>query len=100
MNQRSALHRPQLDASARAWPDSGKRILSGSAFAVDPVIPRVYVTAGGCCSYYDGVTVTTPGDLDIDHLLPLAEAWDSGAWAVERRGAYATTLTPTAVSSR
>ncbi|MFD6287510.1 HNH endonuclease family protein [Streptomyces sp. NPDC060205] len=42
-------------------------------------------------SYYDGVTLTAPGGLDIDHLVPLAEAWDSGAsaWTPARRHAYA-----------
>lgn len=27
-------------------------------------------------SYYDGLTLTAPGGLDIDHMVPLAEAWD------------------------
>ncbi|MFD5749034.1 HNH endonuclease family protein [Streptomyces sp. NPDC127033] len=52
------------------------------------------VTAGQWYSYYDGVTVTTPGGLDIDHMVPLAEAWDSGAsqWSAARREAYANDL--------
>ncbi|MER6149357.1 HNH endonuclease family protein [Streptomyces hirsutus] len=52
------------------------------------------VTAGEWFSYYDGVTVTVPGGLDIDHMVPLAEAWDSGAsaWTPERREAYANDL--------
>ncbi|MCX4993420.1 HNH endonuclease family protein [Streptomyces sp. NBC_00568] len=52
------------------------------------------VTAGEWYSYYDGVTVTAPGGLDIDHMVPLAEAWDSGAsaWTAERREAYANDL--------
>ncbi|MGC0211917.1 HNH endonuclease family protein [Streptomyces levis] len=42
-------------------------------------------------SYYDAVTVTGPSGLDIDHMVPLAEAWDSGAsaWSAQRREAYA-----------
>ncbi|MFJ9214254.1 HNH endonuclease family protein [Streptomyces sp. NPDC102264] len=49
------------------------------------------VTAGEWYSYYDAVTVTAPGGLDIDHMVPLAEAWDSGAsaWTAQRREAYA-----------
>lgn len=39
------------------------------------------VRAGDWVSIYDGRAVTDPADLDIDHLVPLAEAWDSGAWA-------------------
>jgi len=39
------------------------------------------VATGSWFSHFDGVTVTNPSSLDIDHLVPLAEAWDSGAWA-------------------
>ena len=62
---------------------------------VQPTIePGCKVTAGQWYSFYDGVTVTTPGGLDIDHMVPLAEAWDSGAstWTPERREAYANDL--------
>ncbi|MFH9016120.1 HNH endonuclease family protein [Streptomyces sp. NPDC017943] len=46
---------------------------------------------GSWFSYYDGVTVTSASGLDIDHMVPLAEAWDSGAsaWSAQRREAYA-----------
>ncbi|MFE4177471.1 HNH endonuclease family protein [Streptomyces sp. NPDC056909] len=52
------------------------------------------VTRGEWLSYYDGQTVTAPGGLDIDHMVPLAEAWDSGAyaWSAQRREAYANDL--------
>ncbi|MEU0786952.1 hypothetical protein ABZ341_35990 [Streptomyces sp. NPDC006173] len=47
---------------------------------VKPTIePGCKVTAGEWHSFYDGITVTAPGGLDIDHMAPLAEAWDSGA---------------------
>ncbi|MEU0787479.1 HNH endonuclease family protein [Streptomyces sp. NPDC006173] len=62
---------------------------------VQPTIePGCKVTAGEWFSFYDGVTVTAPGGLDIDHMVPLAEAWDSGAsaWTAERREAYANDL--------
>ncbi|MFG2435782.1 HNH endonuclease family protein [Streptomyces sp. NPDC048508] len=62
---------------------------------VQPTIePGCKVTAGQWYSFYDGVTVTAPGGLDIDHMVPLAEAWDSGAstWTPERREAYANDL--------
>jgi hypothetical protein len=39
------------------------------------------VIAGDWFSDYDGVMHTDPSDLDIDHFIPLKEAWDSGAWA-------------------
>ncbi|MFE3074231.1 HNH endonuclease family protein [Streptomyces sp. NPDC059247] len=49
------------------------------------------LTGGRWNSYYDGQTITDPGKLDIDHMVPLAEAWDSGAsaWTAARREAYA-----------
>jgi hypothetical protein len=49
------------------------------------VKPRVgagcYLTGGKWKSAYDGKIFTNPTGLDIDHMVPLAEAWRSGAWA-------------------
>ena len=47
---------------------------------------------GEWLSVYDGERVTDASELDIDHFVPLAEAWDSGAseWTEERRVDYAT----------
>ncbi|MFE9687809.1 HNH endonuclease family protein [Streptomyces sp. NPDC006285] len=62
---------------------------------VEPAIETgCKVTSGEWYSYYDGVTLTAPGGLDIDHMVPLAEAWDSGAnaWTPARREAYANDL--------
>jgi len=39
------------------------------------------VTAGSWLSPYDVVQQNDPAALQIDHLVPLKEAWDSGAWA-------------------
>lgn len=52
------------------------------------------VTAGQWFSYYDGKTLTDPKGLDIDHMVPLAEAWDSGAsqWSAKHRETYANDL--------
>ncbi|MEU1117432.1 MULTISPECIES: HNH endonuclease family protein [unclassified Streptomyces] len=61
----------------------------------DPVIKGAcQVTGGSWFSYYDGKTVTEPRSLDIDHMVPLAEAWGSGAsaWSGERREDYANDL--------
>ena len=52
-------------------------------------------TSGSWYSQYDGVTTTDPSTFDIDHLVPLAEAWDSGAseWTTARRQAFANDVT-------
>ncbi|MEU2388969.1 HNH endonuclease family protein [Streptomyces sp. NPDC012461] len=49
------------------------------------------LTGGRWFSYYDATWVTSASGLDIDHMVPLAEAWDSGAsaWSAGRREAYA-----------
>ncbi len=52
------------------------------------------LSGGRWYSYYDALTWTDPSDVDIDHLVPLAEAWDSGArsWRVSMRQAFANDL--------
>ncbi len=50
-----------------------------------------WVVSGLWYSHYDGEWVEGPSSLDIDHLVPLAEAWDSGAhsWEPGRREEFA-----------
>ena len=50
--------------------------------------------AGSWRSVYDGVTTTSASSLDVDHVVALKEAWDSGAWAwtPARRQGYANDL--------
>ncbi len=49
------------------------------------------VVAGDWFSPYDGVTRSDVGELEIDHVVALKEAWDSGAsqWDADRLEAYA-----------
>lgn len=53
------------------------------------------VIAGDWFSEFDGVSHIDPSDLDIDHLVPLKEAWDSGAhaWSSAQREEFANDLT-------
>jgi hypothetical protein len=53
-----------------------------------------YLTHGKWRSVYDGYVSTNPTRFDIDHVVALKEAWDSGAWAwtASRRKAYANDL--------
>lgn len=48
----------------------------------------------GWLSVYDNYPITRAAEVDIDHMIPLAEAWRSGAWAWEpgRRIAFANDL--------
>ncbi|MFI5765588.1 MULTISPECIES: HNH endonuclease family protein [unclassified Streptomyces] len=51
--------------------------------------------SGSWYSEYDGATWTAASDLDIDHMVPLAEAWRSGAssWTTAKRQQFANDLT-------
>jgi hypothetical protein len=53
-----------------------------------------YPTSGSWTSPYDGGTWTQPSDVDIDHMVPLADAWRTGAadWTMEEREAFANDL--------
>ncbi|CAA9362717.1 MAG: hypothetical protein AVDCRST_MAG16-3216 [uncultured Frankineae bacterium] len=48
------------------------------------------VTAGRWTPFYDGQTYTAATEVDIDHLVPVSEAWGSGAraWTQAQRSAY------------
>lgn len=52
------------------------------------------LSGGRWYSYYDGESWTATSDIDIDHMVPLAEAWDSGArtWTSTERRNYANDL--------
>ena len=52
------------------------------------------VIEGDWFSPYDNVMYTNPSELDIDHMIPLKEAWDSGAWnwTAAQRQAFANDL--------
>jgi hypothetical protein len=65
---------------------------SRSLAQVDPYGCKV--REGDWFSAYDGLTFTDPAEIDIDHMVALAEAWDSGAagWDAGRRQAFANDL--------
>jgi hypothetical protein len=56
--------------------------------------PNCDIEGGRWYSAYDGQTLTDASDIDIDHVVALAEAWDSGAssWRSDRRKAFANDL--------
>ncbi|KAF9277278.1 hypothetical protein BGZ68_009407 [Mortierella alpina] len=53
------------------------------------------IASGRWVSPYDGVSTNLASDLDIDHVVPLKEAWVSGArlWTTAQREAFANDLT-------
>jgi len=53
------------------------------------------VISGSWKSWYDNKSWTDPADVDIDHVVALKEAWDSGArvWTKTNRTRYANDLT-------
>ncbi|MGW7617445.1 HNH endonuclease family protein [Streptomyces antimycoticus] len=62
---------------------------------VPPMVGSGCAISGGVWhSYYDDADQTAARALDIDHMVPLAEAWDSGAsaWTPAERQAYANDL--------
>jgi len=56
-------------------------VLISEAKVAPKVGNRCALTGGKWRSSYDGKIFTSPTGLDIDHMVPLAEAWRSGAWA-------------------
>ncbi|GAA2932855.1 HNH endonuclease family protein [Streptomyces enissocaesilis] len=69
-------------------------VLITEATEAPSVGERCALTGGMWHSYYDNQHVTAASALDVDHMVPLAEAWNSGAsqWTAARREAYANDL--------
>ncbi|MFD5384226.1 HNH endonuclease family protein [Streptomyces sp. NPDC127074] len=66
-----------------------------SEAVVPPTVGSGCAISGGVWhSYYDDTDQTVARSLDIDHMVPLAEAWDSGAstWTPTERQDYANDL--------
>jgi len=75
--------------------DSRKAVIISEAI-IKPIVEKGCVIKGGeWLSVYDNVKVMDASKLDVDHMVPLAESWDSGAsgWTTERRQAYANDMT-------
>ncbi len=76
--------------------DTREEVLKRDSISKPQIDPyRCYVVAGDWYSKYDGKTLTDRSDVDIDHVVALKEAWDSGAWAwsMSQRQAFANDLT-------
>ena len=83
------------------WIDADKdgcntraEVLIEEAVVKPKIGPKCKLTGGKWISSYDGKTITNASQLDVDHLVPLAEAWRSGAWkwTAAQRQAYSNDL--------
>jgi hypothetical protein len=61
---------------------------------VKPAVSSTCSVKGKWISWFDQKTYTNPSDIDIDHMVALSEAWDSGAaaWSATRRKNFANDL--------
>jgi hypothetical protein len=75
--------------------DSRKAVIISEALVKPTVGKGCVLTGGKWLSIYDNIEVTDAGKLDVDHMVPLAEAWDSGAssWTDLKRQQYANDMT-------
>ena len=61
--------------------DTRKEVLIAEAVKPPTIGSKCALIGGSWYSVYEGAAVTNSSSLDIDHFVPLAEAWRSGAWA-------------------
>ncbi|MEV3989588.1 HNH endonuclease family protein [Streptomyces sp. NPDC049837] len=92
--QRTSFRHWNAGAVADDGCNTRAEVLLAEATEAPRVLPGCQLIGGRWWSYYDRTWVTPSGLLDIDHMVPLAEAWDSGAsqWTHKRREAYANDL--------
>jgi len=71
--------------------DTRREVILSEAVVAPQVGPRCTITGGTWFSPYDDRVITDATKIDVDHLAPLAEIWDSGAstWTAAEREAYA-----------
>lgn len=71
--------------------DTRSRVLTAESRIAVTKNSNCTVQSGRWFSPYDGLTFTTASRMDVDHLVPLAEAWRSGAgtWAAATRKQFA-----------
>ncbi|MGI8829809.1 MAG: S-layer homology domain-containing protein [Candidatus Limnocylindria bacterium] len=88
-----ALFRHWIDADGDGC-NTRYEVLIAEATTRPSVGAGCSLSGGSWLSLYDGLTFSDPGGLDVDHMVPLAEAWDSGAysWTAARREAFANDL--------
>ncbi|MFJ9900335.1 HNH endonuclease family protein [Streptomyces sp. NPDC091280] len=85
----------------RHWIDADRdgcntraEVLKAEAVTAPTQGPNCVLTGGSWYSPYGDRYLDSASKLDVDHLVPLAEAWDSGAsaWTAKEREDYANDL--------
>ncbi|MFJ3841969.1 HNH endonuclease family protein [Streptomyces sp. NPDC090054] len=89
--QRTSFKHWNSGANAADGCNTRMEVLLAEAVQAPEIGPGCTLIGGAWWSYYDGVLTNEARAFDIDHMVPLAEAWDSGAsaWTAARREAYA-----------
>lgn len=74
--------------------DTRREVLLAEARVRPTLLAGCRMAGGRWWSAYDNLFITDAGGLDIDHLVPLSEAWKSGAWrwSTTTREAFANDL--------
>jgi hypothetical protein len=88
-----SLFRHWIDANGNGC-DTRQEVLIRQSLRAVTRGPGCRVTSGQWLSVFDNVRTTNPSTFDIDHFVPLAEAWRSGArtWNADTRTAFANDL--------
>lgn len=88
-----SLFRHWIDADRNGC-DTRREVLIAESTTPVVVGTGCSITGGTWFSAYDDVTTTNASGFDIDHMVPLKEAWDSGAhsWDSTTREAFANDL--------
>lgn len=74
--------------------DARKEVLISESTTQVTIGSGCSITGGTWASAYDLVGTKNPSDFDVDHMVPLKEAWGSGAWSwdAKTRQAFANDL--------
>ena len=89
-----SLFKHWIDANKNGKDTRAEVLIAESLISVRFSSTGKTVSTGKWLSLYDGETWTKASDVDVDHVVALAEAWRSGAWkwSAARRQAYANDL--------
>lgn len=64
--------------------DTRKEVLVAESETTVVLGPSCAISGGRWTSVFDGLRTDDPADLDVDHFVPLKEAWSSGAHSWDR----------------